>query len=846
MKNKVKRLVVNILEVILYNIFNSKQRRFILNLVPGKYKKRLKKTAEIGNKQKKIKKIEDVKYKLRNLGFEEKALEELQDMVLTDDIFVRKLAAWELAMWFSNKQTAEGADISLRYLPIVKKNESDSTIIRQIAIIEAENLCILDRKNEAFILLMKVMDEQKHPDLFLAIANTLESLSERLNWINKVFDYHNVNFIQLRNMQEKNTEPYDMLSNGLKVTQNHENINNPKVSVIIPVFNASDVIVTSLSSILAQTWTNIEVIVVDDCSTDNTLDIVGKMQKDDNRIKILKTKLNSGAYVARNIALKHATGEFVTINDADDWSHCKKIETQVKYLLNNPAIIGNTSQQVRATEKLEFYRRGKPGLYVFSNMSSFLFRREKVVSKLGFWDSVRFGGDSEFIKRIKIVFGEDSITELRTGPLSFQRQSASSLTGSSSFGFPGYFMGARKEYLEAQTYYQKNSNDLLYEFPQLKRPFAIPEPMLPERVKSNSNLRHFDIIIMSDFRLDGGSTLSNVEEIKAQKKYGYKTGLIQLSRYDYSPKKKINSKIRDLLDGEDVQLLVYGEKVSCDLLIVRYPPILQVKQKYIPDVEAKDIRLIVNQSPMSAYGLEGVTRFKIQEVNNQLMQYFDGNVVWHPIGPLIRDALYKYHSEDLEHITLSDHDWVNIINVDEWNSSETSKNERKDSSIIIGRHSRDNEVKWPEDRNQLFRIYPESNNIIVKVLGGASIPEKVIGYLPDNWNVYEFGEISPQEFLQELDVFVYYTHSEWIESFGRVIIEAMAAGLPVILPPVYKTLFEDAVIYAEVDEVASVIAELRENPVYKNEMIGKGNAYVKEQFSYEMHRLRIDNIINRK
>src|SRR5699024_8523942 len=130
-----------------------------------------------------------------------------------------------------------------------------------------------------------------------------------------------------------------------------------------------------------------------------------------------------------------------------------------------------------------------------------------------------------------------------------------------------------------------------YNFPQKNRPFAVPEPMLPDR--SQEKPRHFDVIIASEFRLLGGTNMSNIEEIKAHKEHGLKTGLIQMYRYDLNSVNTINPKVREQIDGETVQMLVYGEEVSCDTLIVRHPPILQDWQKYLPKVNAKQVRVIV-------------------------------------------------------------------------------------------------------------------------------------------------------------------------------------------------------------------------------------------------------------
>src|SRR5699024_486610 len=144
------------------------------------------------------------------------------------------------------------------------------------------------------------------------------------------------------------------------------------------------------------------------------------------RIILLQTPVNSGAYTARNIGLNHATGEFVTINDADDWSHPRKIEVQVTHLLENPAIIANTSALCRITENLFIYRRGTRGKYIFSNMSSLLFRRQAIQEKLGYWDSVRFAADGEFKRRMIRVFGKQAVIDLQTGPLSLPLQSEDS------------------------------------------------------------------------------------------------------------------------------------------------------------------------------------------------------------------------------------------------------------------------------------------------------------------------------------------------------------------------------------------------------------------------------------
>ncbi|MDX5474076.1 MAG: glycosyltransferase [Bacillaceae bacterium] len=834
MAKKLKGLISDFIHWFVENILNTRQRSFVKNIFSDKQKDFIKKLLKNGKKIKQIKSVDNIKYKLNSLGFTKRAYIDLLELSKDSDVFLKQLASWELAVYHSNRYTKEDAKKCIEFLEQALQGVKDSNKIRQGLILKAESLDILGEAKQAKSVILQELEKNPHPDLFLAYSNLETTVDKKLDFINRMFNEFSVAKISFELRKDKLF--YDSL-----ISKEYEKIrceSKPKVTVIVPVYNAEDVITTSIKSILNQSWSNLEIIVVDDCSTDNTVKIVKDISLTDNRVILLSTGVNSGAYVARNYALKIATGEFVTINDADDWSHPQKIEKQATHLLNNHKYIGNMSQQVRATNELKFFRRGKPGLYIFANMSSFMFRREPVINSIGYWDSVRFGADSEFIKRIKRKYGKNCVIELNTGPLSFQRQSNNSLTGNSAFGFPGYFMGARKEYLEAQEAFHEKGN-LYYNFPQIVRPFAVPKPMLPNR-GDKSLRRHYDIVIVSDFRLDGGSTMSNIEEIKAHKLIGKRTGIIQMNRYDYTPKKKIHPLLRDLLDGDNVEMIVYGENVSCDLLILRYPPILQEWQKYIPSVEAEEIVVIINQTPLSHYGQGCEIRYEIKKCMDNLEKYFGKKGIWYPIGPLVRNALLTHHENDVNLMNLSTKNWTNIIDIRDWERKELNK-----TSIIprIGRHSRGQYLKWPSDKDELLAIYPDSDDVEVHILGGAEIPKTTLGYIPQNWFVLEFGKTTPKEFLEKLDVFVYYTHPECVESFGRVIIEAMAVGVPVIIPYKFEELFGDAAIYANPFEVQQKVKVLINDADLYETQVNKAKNYVNEHFSVKAHLNRIDKFL---
>lgn len=107
------------------------------------------------------------------------------------------------------------------------------------------------------------------------------------------------------------------------------------VSIIMPSFKCSRFIGESIESVKAQTYYNWELIVVDDCSEDGTFEIVQELQKQDDRISLLRNAANSGAAVSRNAALRQAKGRWIAFLDSDDLWMPDKLEKQIKFMTEN-------------------------------------------------------------------------------------------------------------------------------------------------------------------------------------------------------------------------------------------------------------------------------------------------------------------------------------------------------------------------------------------------------------------------------------------------------------------------------------------------------------------------------
>lgn len=126
---------------------------------------------------------------------------------------------------------------------------------------------------------------------------------------------------------------------------------SPLVTVFIPVYNCETYIADSLESILNQTYKNLEVLLVNDGSTDNSVGVIKKYN--DSRIRIVNNEENRGIPYTRNVGLREATGEYLVIMDSDDISLPDRIEKQVKHLEANPSLDVVGSNYIKFNDKSE-------------------------------------------------------------------------------------------------------------------------------------------------------------------------------------------------------------------------------------------------------------------------------------------------------------------------------------------------------------------------------------------------------------------------------------------------------------------------------------------------------------
>lgn len=435
-------------------------------------------------------------------------LDELNTLLVSRDDWEASYAAWALGRWYAWRGDWLACANSLveRHFLYEQKPTTPAPWLLEIdALMKIGDLVAAGQR----IQRLKV-DTPEYPDTWLAEANLLAfeggdgaagkgvsavadsehshclgrglNAQMRLKPINALLVSANVQPLALKQPGEPLT--LDNLTGDVSRPSPRPPENIGLVSVIMPLFNAADYLLTALQSLREQSYPFFEVLIVDDASTDGSLIIAREFCQQDERFRVIPQPSNQGAYSARNRGLSLASGDFITVHDSDDWSHPEKLEHQVMGLCQNPQWKACFSDWVRCTTDMVFnrWRIETNDGWIYRNTSSFMFRRE-VFAVLGYWDRVKVEGDSEYFKRLVAAFGSRAFGEIKKGcPLAFGRALPSSLSQAGATHLVTQFNGVRRDYREAAARWHASARapgDQFMPYAPHQRPFEAPAANLP-------------------------------------------------------------------------------------------------------------------------------------------------------------------------------------------------------------------------------------------------------------------------------------------------------------------------------------------------------------------------------
>jgi glycosyltransferase involved in cell wall biosynthesis len=650
-------------------------------------------------------------------------------------------------------------------------------------------------------------------------ANQSLSKGDRVGWLRNLNAYLTVSGVAPVTLaQESGSVLENMGSYGLPRIEH-----GPKVSVIIPAFNAEKTIGYAVRSILDQTWGPLEVIVIDDHSTDDTWLKIQKLAKTDSRLIVLRNPVNVGPYVTKNVGLKISTGTYVTGHDADDWALPQRIQKQVEFLQVNDFGFG-LSGMLRMDANGVITRINPAGLNTQDGACASAFISLMAETRLlkgiyGHWDDLRFAGDSEMIRRIQAAEKRE-IPRLHQVGL-FALNNPDGLTNHPDYGYSsGKISQARIQNRDAAALWHKtlDRTNAYLDFPQQSRSYPVHPGTVNNAEVVSEVIKHykgtapvlydpvkeFDVCIITNLRFPAGNCSSTLDEMRSFTDSGLSVCLYQCP----IDTDLLNERAYDISDRyaawEDrIRYWYEIGRVQCKHLIVRHPRVISSVsfERIVDRITCQKAHVVINNA---AYGISGEEVYPVEKAIRMTAAIKSQKVQIVPISPLIREELKGLVPASF----LGDMNWSPTFNVADYDNS---PKEKLSIPYRLGRHGRDGPEKWIETPEFLLQAYPNDPDFSIEILGGAKKALNVLRKLPDNWTVHEFGSISPLEYLEKLDIFAYFPNTNLKEAFGRTIIEAMISSVPCILPHKFKETFYDLAFYVEPVHVAALVRTLAEN-----------------------------------
>lgn len=348
------------------------------------------------------------------------------------------------------------------------------------------------------------------------------------------------------------------------------------ITVVVSCYKPKQALVSSVSSILASSYQNLEVLVIDDASGVDYAPILTQVEALDLRVRVLTQLENGGTYRIRNRALDQAKGQLITFHDSDDWMHPQRLAMQERRLRSENRI-ANISMSTRVTDNLEAVASGRR-LRIGLCEPSLMFKREAVKVKIGYFDVVRKGADSEYRKRIEKYFNQELEVIYPFKALTLQRADHGGLTdGELSFR---WIVDFRLAHRDAYNHWHKTA-DRLFIQNNAVRDFYAPRPILfPSSIAYNR--RTMGLVIAANFcdqqNVDGVMEIIN-KALREKKTIAF----WQLATmYPLALTRSLRPQIIELLNSNRARMVYSEDKLEINRLLIAAPSAYLISRQNRP------------------------------------------------------------------------------------------------------------------------------------------------------------------------------------------------------------------------------------------------------------------------
>lgn len=576
---------------------------------------------------------------------------------------------------------------------------------------------------------------------------------------------------------------------------------NPLVTVIMTSFRPrrGDVM-QAARSILEQTWTNVELLIVDDASPAEYTPVLDELEQLDQRLQVIRLETNGGTYAARNVGIAQARGDFITGQDADDWSHPQRIETQVQDLLDNPQRPGNQVYTVNMTEDLVRIRRGY-GPFIPSAPT--LMVRTPFMRELGGYIPARKAADNEMRDRVSAYAGSPvfAIPE----PLIFMRILPDSLSRSDFR--PGWQHPARRAFWSSyRTWHGTVSAAQLRRSAHQPHPIYVP-PRFTTAPGAGAATVELDVVIAADWCEDGETQACAVAEIHQLLEAGYRVGVMHLENAIHlsSYARTYTQPIQQMISAGKVTHVISDEThYRVNLMLVRSPELLQFMPQGRVGFPIRQVAVVGEQPPWHQPGF--AVRYLPTDCSAHAEDFFGARPRWIPKIPEVRAHLRQL----VDPAELHDADYATDFTPEDWEAPRRAPGQ---AIPVIGRWAGDTAWQWPAAPEEIFQIWPRDGSADVRFYGNPHTVLSLIQRtkLPPEWLCFRVGEIDRRTYYRSLDFYVHHRQQRSAAETERPVLEALATGCIAVLPPWMESVYGEAAVYAEPRQVAAAIRHYMED-----------------------------------
>ncbi|WP_460748508.1 hypothetical protein [Myceligenerans cantabricum] len=562
----------------------------------------------------------------------------------------------------------------------------------------------------------------------------------------------------------------------------------PRVTVLV----GADVAWTAegVGTLLAQTHQDLQILVV---TRRRRLPSSHPWRVRDRRVRRVRVKDATSPAHARDLAVeRYADGTYLTLHLPDVWVHPRTLERQVAFLEAHPEHAGCVVPAAEVTDDLVFLRPpGRPG-FVGPDPATLLLRTAHPAREGG-WDDVGELAELELLERVEAITGS-RVPVVGSAPVRLRRTARAP-------GTPPRPAAELRWYTAAFRHWHAGAApDELRRGPRTDsgRTVSAPVRMLPGAPRQGP----VDVVYATEFRFPGGNTTLTRNEIETLVEAGHRVALLALE----SPLVRdlpVNPQVLETATRLDLPVLTLDDRLDTTLTVVRHPTVLQFAEPRRSGVRTERLVQIVNHRPHDGDGSHPM--YDMTTVLATARAVFGVAAAVAPESATIRRLLDGLVDPD----ALTRTDWHGIVR---WEAPPGPRQAGPGRPPVIGRHSRDGYDKWP-DADILRLVYPVDGSRDVRVLGGAAQASQRAGLdVATAWTVHPFGSLAPRSFLDELDFWVYFHGPELVESFGMATVEALHAGLVVVLPPYMEATFGDAALYASPQDALDLVDRLWADP----------------------------------